>query len=358
MNPRPIDAAQALQNLDQWGAVIDVRSPSEFALDHMPGARNWPVLNDEERARVGTIYTQVDPFQANKVGAAIIARNIADHLEREAADLPKSWRPLVYCWRGGNRSGALAHILARIGFSVGVVHGGYSALRRAILADLEQLPGRLRFRVICGPTGSGKSRLLGALRTAGAQVLDLEELANHRGSVLGLTPGQQQPSQKGFDTLLWDALRRLDPARPVFVEAESRKIGTVHLPQSLMDRMHDSPCVTLALDDAARVDLLVTEYAPLAAELPTLHARLDTLRELRGKATVEHWKALTAAGELKAFTADILARHYDPSYSRSQERHFTGFTSAQSLVLGGITASDFAAAAQTLLRGEAERSAA
>lgn len=350
MNPRPIDAAQALRQLDDWSAVIDVRSPSEFALDHMPGAVNWPVLDDEQRERVGTLYTQVDPFSANKIGAALIARNIADHLDRHAADLPKSWRPLVYCWRGGNRSGAMAHILARVGFSVTVVQGGYRELRRVVLADLDTLPARLRFRVICGATGCGKSRLLAALREAGAQVLDLERLANHFGSVLGLAPGAVQPPQKLFDTALWDALRRFDPAQPVFVEAESGKIGALHLPRALFDRLRGSDCVRLELPDAARIELLLQDYAALAADLPLLHRRLDSLRALRGNATVDHWQQLTAAGALREFTADILARHYDPSYSHSQDRLFARFATAEPLQLRGIDPDEFAAAARYLLQ--------
>ena len=212
-----ITAAEALARLDEFSAVIDARSESEFALDRLPGAINWPVLTDAQRIQVGTEYKQVSPFVAQKRGAAMVARNIADHIERDVLDLPKDWKPLVYCWRGGKRSGSLALILGQIGFKVHLLEGGYREYRRAVMEALELLPARFNYRVICGSTGSGKSRLLQVLRSHGAQVLDLEALANHRGSVLGLVPGSPQPSQKQFDSRVWQTLREFDPARPVFV---------------------------------------------------------------------------------------------------------------------------------------------
>ena len=209
----PISAVDCLARLDDFDAIIDARSEGEYALDHLPGALNWPSLNNEERVLVGTEYKQISPFVARKRGAALAARNVASHIERHVLDKPRDWQPLVYCWRGGQRSGSLALVLGQIGFRVQVVEGGYRAYRRAVMDELESLPERFQFRVLCGKTGSGKSRLLTALHTQGAQVLDLEGLANHRGSVLGLVPGHPQPSQKRFETLLWDVLRRLDAAR-------------------------------------------------------------------------------------------------------------------------------------------------
>ena len=349
MNPRQIDAAEALQKLSSFDAVIDVRSPSEFALDHMPGAQSWPVLDDAERAEVGTLYVQVDPFVANKRGAALIARNIAHHIETKAEQLPKSWSPLIYCWRGGNRSGAMAHILARIGFSVVLVQGGYRALRRALRTDLDRLPLQLQFRVVCGRTGCGKSRLLQALRQAGAQVLDLEMLAQHRGSVLGLEPGETQPSQKLFESRIWAELSRFDPQRPVYVEAESKKIGMLHVPEVLMQRMRDAPCLNLELETERRVELLLTDYATLSADRPLLHQRLASLRALRGAETVSRWQDQIDRGELATFTADILQHHYDPSYLRSMGQNFHHFNAAPLITLQGIDAESFQRAADQTL---------
>ena len=219
MSLSTITAEQWLSGAHTFDTLIDARSEDEYALDHVPGALNWPTLNNAERHAIGEMYVQVNAFEAKKRGAAIAARNIAAHIERELLDKPKDWRPLAYCWRGGKRSGALSLILSEIGFRVTLLEGGYKAFRASVVQDTKRLVEALDWRVVCGSTGSGKTRLLQALAHCGAQVLDLEALANHRSSVLGALPGVAQPSQKGFDTLVWAQLRRMDPARPVFVES-------------------------------------------------------------------------------------------------------------------------------------------
>src|SRR6266496_2514677 len=229
--------AVTVAQLDAFDEVIDVRSPAEFALDHVPQAANCPVLDDAERAQVGTLYKQVSAFDAKKIGAALVSKNIARHIEERFRGRGRDWRPLVYCWRGGQRSAAMAHVLREVGWDAATLEGGYRAYRREVMAQLEKLPRRLRFQVVCGATGSGKSRLLEVLAARGAQVLDLERLACHRGSLLGELPGEPQPSQKMLDSLVWGALKRLEPARPVFVEAESKKIGQLQVPSALPERM-------------------------------------------------------------------------------------------------------------------------
>src|SRR6185503_12901118 len=228
-----------------FDTIIDARTPAEYALDHIPGAVSAPVLDDAQRAEVGTLYKQVSPFEAKKLGAALIAQNVARHIETLFRGKEKAWRPLVYCWRGGKRSGAMAHILREVGWDASTLAGGYRAYRRWVVDELATLPSQLEFIVVHGPTGSGKSRFLAALAKAGAQVLDLEGLAAHRGSVLGSLPGRPQPSQKMFESLLLNALSALDPAQPVFVEGESRKIGQLHVPEALIARMRGAECVLL-----------------------------------------------------------------------------------------------------------------
>jgi tRNA 2-selenouridine synthase len=213
MSLERISAEAALSQLGNFSDVIDARSEGEYAEDHLPGAVNWPSLNDEERKIVGTQYKQISQFEARKLGAALVVHNIATHIQRHVLDKPREWQPLVYCWRGGKRSGALALILDQIGFKVTLVDGGYKAFRAALVADLPQLAAQHQYQVICGTTGSGKTRLLQALAAQGAQVLDLEGLAHHRGSVLGQIPGLPQPRQKAFDSRIWAALRSFDPAR-------------------------------------------------------------------------------------------------------------------------------------------------
>ena len=321
-----IPAPDALLRLTEFDAVIDARSQSEYAEDRLPGAINWPTLNDAERALIGTEYKQVSPFTARKRGAVLAARNIAAHIEREGMDKPKDWTPLVYCWRGGQRSGALATVLSAIGFRVHLLEGGYREYRRAVIAALEALPQRFDFRVVCGTTGSGKSRLLQQLaESGGVQVLDLELLANHRGSVLGLVPGSPQPGQKQFESRVWDALRRFDPARPVIVESESKKVGDLRVPEKLIERMRASPCIRLELSLEGRVQLLIEDYDFFVRDTDTFCSRLDALRVLRGHEVVNGWQEAARAGRTREVVRDLLVSHYDPVYLQSMKRNFAGF---------------------------------
>jgi tRNA 2-selenouridine synthase len=302
---------------------VDVRSPAEFALDHVPHAESCPVLDDRERARVGTLYAE-SPFAARRLGAAIVTRNIGAMLESAFADRPREWSPVVYCWRGGQRSRALVQVLQEVGWRALQLEGGYRAYRRHVVAELARMPQRFRYAVICGLTGSGKSRLLAALDTAGAQTLDLEGIARHRGSVLGGLPGEAQPSQKAFESSLLDALSRLDASRPVFVESESRRIGALQMPDALLEGMRCGMALTLSTPRAARVALLKDEYAHFFGAPEQLGACLKPLVELHGKATIAHWEALAATGDWDTLIAELLDRHYDPIYARSLERHFAG----------------------------------
>jgi len=329
---------------------IDVRSPSEFADDHIPGAVGLPVLDDAERAEVGTLHARESEFAAKQRGAAIVARNIARIIERHCQGKPRDWTPLVYCWRGGKRSGALAHVLREIGWRAVQLDGGYRAYRRHVVAALPTLPARFRFVVVCGLTGSGKSRLLAALATVGAQVLDLEGLARHRGSLLGDLPDAPQPSQKWFESQLLAALESLDPAQPVFVESESRKVGTVQVPEALLEAMRASACVRVDTPQPLRVALLKEEYAHFLADPNVLAARLALLVPLHGRATVERWNAAARAGEFDALVGELLVRHYDPMYTRSIERNFPRIAQAHVAVPSGLSAGAFRTLALDVVR--------
>lgn len=335
-----LPAAALLPRLTDFSCIIDARSEDEYALDHLPGAVNWPTLRNEERRIVGTAFKQISAFEARKRGAAMAARNIAAHVDREVLSLPADWKPLLYCWRGGQRSGALALILEQIGFRVTLVEGGYKAFRQAVIADTPRHVAALGLRVVCGTTGSGKTRLLHALAAEGAQVLDLEGLACHRSSVLGALPGQAQPSQKRFETLLWERLSGFDPARPVYVECESRKVGNLAVPDALMQAMRAAPCLRLQLPDEERIALLLEDYASLLDDPAYLCQRLDVLRATRGRALVEAWQDHVRAGRFDALVRDLLRQHYDPGYLSSIERSFSGFGQA-----GVWHASDRSAAA-------------
>jgi tRNA 2-selenouridine synthase len=342
---KAVGAAEAVDAAAGF-TVIDVRSPAEFAEDHLPGALNWPVLDDEQRRIVGTLYVQDSALAARKVGATMVARNIAAHVERWVQDKPREWQPLVYCWRGGQRSGSLAWFLDQIGFRTAKLQGGYKAFRALVRDELAALPARFTFTVLAGRTGSGKTRLLQALREAGAQVLDLEAIACHRGSVLGGLPDTPQPSQKAFDTQLWHALRSLDAVRPVFVESESKKVGALQLPDALVARMREHGRVLrVEMPDDARVQLLLEEYGFFAQDPERFCALLDPLVELQGKERVQRWQAMARAGDWAALFALLMREHYDPLYERSMKRNFLGLERAQVVPLrdGGRAALDAAA---------------
>jgi tRNA 2-selenouridine synthase len=356
-----IPTLASVEQLAEFDAIIDVRSPSEFAEDHIPGAVNYPVLDDAQRARVGTLYAQVSPFAARKLGAALVARNIAQHLEDHLQEHPKQWRPLVVCWRGGQRSGAMVTVLSQIGWPARQLEGGYRAYRRKVIADLEQLPARLRFVVLHGPTGSGKTALLQALHAAGGQVLDLEALAQHRGSVLGGEgPGEApgaQPGQKAFETRIWDGLRALDPARPVYVESESRRIGRLGIPGALFAAMIESPCLRIAAPLDARVDHLLDRYADVYRDPQALKRRCEYFLPLHGRKTVEQWRQWIDAGRWRDLAQAMVCAHYDPAYRRGGDSLYRRAGEARVLELASLGPDAIIRAAQAILQNSGARDA-
>lgn len=344
-----IEISQAFNAFDD---ILDVRSPAEYADDHLPGAMSVPVLNNEERARIGTLYIQVSPFDAKKLGAALIARNIAHHLEHQFSDRPKSWRPLVYCWRGGMRSGAMAHILAQVGWNTSQLEGGYKNYRRHVITALEALPQQFNFRVISGSTGSGKSHLLHALAEQGGQVLDLEALAQHRGSLLGRLPNQPQPSQKTFETRLWDVLRTFTTERPVYIESESRKVGVLSLPNALVERMRVSPCMRIEVPQPARVKFLMQDYAHFLSHPNLLTERLSLLVELHGREVIKRWCEMAENSEWEPLVGELLTQHYDPAYKRSSGMGFQQLDKAEILKLTSLDNTSLHEVAQNLIHNE------
>ncbi|MFD2754115.1 tRNA 2-selenouridine(34) synthase MnmH [Comamonas terrae] len=311
----------------QFDTLIDARSPGEFEQDHIPGAINCPVLDNEERARIGTIYKQVSPFEAKRLGAAMVAANLARHLRETFADKPSNWRPLVYCWRGGLRSGSMVTWLRLVGWDAQQLAGGYKAFRGHVISQLEALIPRMQMRVLCGATGSAKTRVLHALQQGGAQVLDLEGYACHKGSLLGNLPGIEQPSQKRFETLIAEQLETFDLSRPVYLEGESAKIGRLGVPLVLVEYMRKAPVIEVRATTGARLSYLLRDYAYLGDDPQALAGKLGWLKELQGSETVGRWQAWAQAGELSPLFEELMLRHYDPHYERSQSSHFTQWAS-------------------------------
>ena len=299
--------------------VIDVRSPSEFAQDHIPGAINLPVLSDDERAEVGTTYKR-DAFRARKIGAALISRNIADMLDGPLKQMDGSFYPLIYCWRGGQRSQSLALILSQIGFRVSVVEGGYKSYRQRVVSSLDLLPEQFELRLLSGLTGTCKTKILLLMKERGFQVLDLEGLANHRGSLLGISPDTVQPSQKSFESHLATEFDSFDASKPVWLEYESNQIGAIHIPSELWRKMRLARVIEVRAPLDARVDYLLEAYDYFCEQPDFLKERIGWLKRVRGTEKIQEWFELIDAQKWSAFVADMLETHYDPTYSRSMER--------------------------------------
>lgn len=318
--------------LARYDMLIDARSPGEFAEDHLPGAVNLPVLSDAERAEVGTIYVQEDRFKARRVGGAYVARNVADHLQTALADKPGGFRPLVYCWRGGMRSGAMATIFSQVGWRTTVLSGGYRTYRREVVKRLYDGALGLRFVLLDGHTGSAKTEVLGQLGARGFQTVDLEGLAAHRGSLFGALAGQSQPSQKLFESRLLGRLDGFDPARIVVAEAESSKIGERVIPPALWARLAEAPRIELVAEQADRARYLARTYADVTADRAALD---DILARLPVRASAErlaHWRALADAGALVELAQALLVIHYDAAYDRSRKRHARPLLGAAPLI--------------------------
>ncbi|PTD98093.1 tRNA 2-selenouridine(34) synthase MnmH [Pseudothauera lacus] len=340
--------ATVAQHTD-FDEIIDARTPAEFAEDHLPGALNLPVLDNEQRIVVGTTYKQRSAFEARRIGGAMVAENIARHLAGVLADKPKSWRPLVYCWRGGQRSGAFVTWLRMVGWDAHQLEGGYKNWRRMVVQELETLPRGLSWRVVAGPTGSAKTAVLAALARRGAQVLDLEGLAAHRGSVLGSLPGRPQPTQKSFETALFTRLRSFDAGRPVYVEAESRKIGLIHLPAALIERMRASPCMVIDAPRNARLDYLLRDYAWLGDDSAHLQNALARLHGLQSRETLARWHDWAGSGALDELFAELIDMHYDPLYRRSQAQNYSALGKAISLSTATLDDAAIDALAEAIL---------
>ena len=320
MHPMPLPFP-SLASLFSHGfdTLIDVRSPAEYATDHIPGAINLPALSNDERARVGTIYKQISAFDARKIGATMVARNVAAHVEGPLAQHNGAWRPLIYCWRGGQRSGSFATILQQIGWRADMIQGGYLTYRRLVSAVLYDTPLPHKLILLDGYTGTAKTALLPLLAQRGVQVVDLEGLAGHRGSLLGGMG--EQPSQKEFESRLAHAFAMLDPARPVVVEAESSKIGDRSLPPMVWQAMCAAPRLVIEAPLTARADWLLQAYADVIADQDRLRGRLSILRQHRPGPVVDGWLKLVDAGDFRALATALMAEHYDLAYAKSRRQN-------------------------------------
>jgi tRNA 2-selenouridine synthase len=309
-----ITLEQALVQRDRGTLFIDARSPAEFAAATIPGALNVPILNDAERAEVGTLYKHQGKQVARRRGVEIVAPKIPEMIERITAARPAGVpMVVVFCWRGGMRSRALTQFLDLAGIPARQMIGGHKAFRQHVIDFFDQgLWGRIL--VLRGLTGVGKTRALEQLGGAGYPVIDLEGLANHRGSAFGNLGLPPQPTQKMFEAKLWDQLRLVTLDDYVLVEGESRHIGRIILPLKVHQAMQCEISVWLNASLATRTRNILEDYPALDRLKSGFIRPIEALRERLGKQTIAEFLTLLDAGEWETLVQELMARYYDPLY--------------------------------------------
>lgn len=301
-------------NQADYYPVLDVRSPAEFAHAHIPNAHSFPIFSNEERAEIGTAYKQCSREAAIKIGFKAFGSRLNDYVEAaEKIGSGNDKEILVHCWRGGMRSNAMAWLLDFYGFKVGLLEGGYKSYRNAVLKSFEK---SYPFLVLGGKTGSGKTGILKELAKKGYAVLDLEDLACHKGSAFGDIPGRKQPGQEQFENKLHQTLRKLtkEPPQTIFVEDESQRIGQVNLPGSLYQSIRNGHQLYLDIPFAARLEYILQDYATV----PTAELIAAILRIKKRLGPLESKTAINFLLEDdKQACFDILLQYYDKQYTKS-----------------------------------------
>jgi tRNA 2-selenouridine synthase len=293
---------------------VDVRSPGEYAKGHLPGAISLPLLDNDQRAEVGTCYKQMGQKAAIRLGFHLVGPSLSAIIQ-QVDDWDTSKTLVLYCWRGGMRSESMAWLLRTAGFKVYVVSGGYKAMRKALLDYLFRPFG---FILVSGYTGSGKSKWLQYLQEAGEQVVDLEALASHKGSAFGALGMPAQPTQEQFENLLANTLRKMKITKPVWIEHESRTIGRCCIPEAIYARLMVSPLIFVSVPLQRRVQQLVSEYAvyskeQLAASICRIAKKLGPQETKEALSALEHSSYDTVAA--------LALRYYDKCYMHDVHQH-------------------------------------
>jgi tRNA 2-selenouridine synthase len=293
--------------------IIDVRSPSEYTTGHIPGAYNIPIFDDKEREAVGLRYKKEGRIKAILEGLKLSGPSMHLKLE-QALKISKEGRLLVHCWRGGMRSEAMAWLFSLGGIETDVLEGGYKSYRHFVH---ENLSVNRNMIILGGLTGSGKTHILGYLKDKGHQVIDLEGLANHKGSAFGSLGQLPQPSSENFSNLLFNELKHIDPYQPVWLEDESRNIGTVFMPEEFYLNMQKNPAVILLMDIKTRLPRLIEEYSCYSSD-ELVSTVMKISKRLGGDRTKEVTEAVQRGDFAKAI--EITLHYYDKAYLFGLER--------------------------------------
>lgn len=294
--------------------VIDVRTPAEFEQGHIIGAYNIPLFSNDERAIVGTIYKKESPEKALLKGLDLVGKKLPFFVKKAQRIAPNR-KVIVYCWRGGKRSGSFSWLLDLAGFDVKTIQGGYKAYRSFILQFFQQ---PLTLNIIGGKTGTGKTEILHHLKDLGEQVIDLEQLANHKGSAFGALGEKPQPSVEHFENILFHNLRQLDCQKEIWVENESRSVGKVFIPQGFWDNMKKGQLLNIEIPYKDRLDRSINDYQKYPKE-----SLIDVFKTIEKKLGGQHSQAAIEALQKSNYqkAAEIALVYYDKSYQYSLEKN-------------------------------------
>ena len=311
--------AQEFITLGNTIQIVDVRSPAEFAEGHIPNAINIPLFNDEERAIVGTLYKNKGKLPAIENGLEIVGPKMASFV-RQALQIANAGELLVYCWRGGMRSESMAWLFERVNINCSLLKGGYKSYRNYLLNTIGTIPNLI---VIEGYTGSGKTEILDSLRNIGEQIIDLEGLANHRGSAFGGIGMNAQPTTQQFQNTIFREILNFDLSKIIWIEGESQTVGKIFLPDPLWDRMNKANTIEITVPRNERIKRLVIEYGNLPAELMenAINSLIRRLGDLRMKEILSSFREKNLE-----ITADKLLEYYDQSYQYSRNKYKRIFT--------------------------------
>lgn len=293
---------------NEFKIILDVRSPAEFEKGHIPRAINFPLFNNEERAIIGTLFKQVGAEQAMLKGLDLIGPKMGTFAVK-AKEIIKDKSCLIHCWRGGKRSSSMSWLLNNFNLKTSVLKGGYKSYRKEVRNQLQQI--KVQYIVLGGRTGSGKTSILKALKERGEQIIDLEGLANHKGSAFGWIGEREQPSIEQFENQLLDQILSLDLAKHVWIENESRTIGSVYLPEGFWQNMKSSPLINIEVPETARIKNLVSSYSLDNQE--ELNQSFKRIKKRIGDKAYRDALELVANGDFKE-AASVALTYYDKTY--------------------------------------------